>query len=194
MKRIFDTVLVVLLSPFWLPVFLLTAVTVLLCLGWPIFYCDRRAGLRGRPFTLLKFRTMKTGAGSDAERMTRLGSFLRRFSLDEVPELFNVLLGDMALVGPRPLPVRYLERYSPFEMRRHEVRPGITGWAQVNGRNALDWSEKFKLDVEYVGRRSLLFDLRILFMTVWTVLSARGISHGAEATMPELMPRGSAES
>ena len=191
MKRLLDTVFVITLSPLWLPVFLLTAALVLLCLGWPVFYCDRRAGLRGRPFTLFKFRTMKTGAGTDAERMTRFGSFLRRSSLDEVPELFNVLMGDMALVGPRPLPVRYLERYSPFEMRRHEVRPGITGWAQVNGRNALDWSEKFRLDVEYVERRSFLFDVKILLMTVRTVLSARGISHGAEATMPELMPRDS---
>lgn len=188
MKRLFDTLFVIALSPLWLPLFLLTAVAVLVLLGRPVFYRDERAGLRGRPFTLLKFRTMKTGAGSDLERMTRFGSFLRRTSLDEVPELFNVILGDMALVGPRPLPVRYLERYSPFEMRRHEVRPGITGWAQVNGRNALDWDEKFRLDVEYVDRRSFLFDLRILFMTVWTVLSARGISHGGDSTMPEFRP------
>ena len=179
MKRLFDTLFVIALSPLWLPLSLLTAVAVLVLLGRPVFYRDERAGLRGRPFTLLKFRTMKTGAGSDLERMTRFGSFLRRTSLDEVPELFNVILGD---------PVRYLERYSPFEMRRHEVRPGITGWAQVNGRNALDWDEKFRLDVEYVDRRSFLFDLRILFMTVWTVLSARGISHGGDSTMPEFRP------
>jgi len=185
MKRLLDTLFVVALSPLWLPVFVLTALAVLVCLGSPVFYRDERAGLRGRPFTLVKFRTMKTGAGTDLERMTRFGSFLRRTSLDEVPELFNVILGDMALVGPRPLPTRYLPRYSALQMRRHEVRPGITGWAQVNGRNALDWDEKFRLDVEYVERRSFLFDIKILLMTVWTVLSARGVSHGAEATMTE---------
>ena len=185
MKRLLDTLFVVALSPLWLPVFVLTALAVLVCLGSPVFYRDERAGLRGRPFTLVKFRTMKTGAGSDLERMTRFGSFLRRTSLDEVPELFNVLLGDMSLVGPRPLPTRYLPRYSALQMRRHEVRPGITGWAQVNGRNTLDWDEKFRLDVEYVERRSFLFDIKILLMTVWTVLSARGVSHGAEATMTE---------
>ena len=128
---------------------------------------------------------MRTGAGTDAERLGRFGRFLRASSLDELPELFLVLSGKMSLVGPRPLPVRYLSRYTPEQARRHEVRPGITGWAQVNGRNALDWEERFKHDVWYVDHRSLLLDVKILLMTVLAVFRASGISAAGEATMGE---------
>jgi lipopolysaccharide/colanic/teichoic acid biosynthesis glycosyltransferase len=133
----------------------------------------------------LKFRTMREGPGTDAERLTRLGAFLRRTSLDELPELVNVIRGDMSLVGPRPLLVRYLDRYSPEQARRHEVRPGITGWAQVNGRNALEWSDRLAMDVWYVDNRSLLLDLRILLRTVTQVLRRHGVSAEGHATMPE---------
>jgi len=143
--------------------------------------------LGGRPFRLFKFRTMRTGEGTDAERLTRFGRFLRASSLDELPELFNVLKGEMALVGPRPLPVRYLPRYTPEQNRRHEVLPGITGWAQVNGRNALDWETKFRYDVDYVDGWSLWLDVKILVLTVGRVLFPRDIAHGGEATMSEFL-------
>jgi len=136
---------------------------------------------------LCKFRTMREGVGSDAERLTRFGRFLRASSLDEVPELLNVLKGEMSLVGPRPLPVRYLPRYSAEQNRRHEVLPGITGWAQVNGRNALDWETKFRYDVDYVDHRSLFLDFKILLMTVWQVIHPQHIAHEGEATMTEFM-------
>ena len=133
----------------------------------------------------MKFRTMLQGDGPDEERLTRFGRFLRATSLDELPELWNVLKGDMSLVGPRPLPVRYLPRYTPQQNRRHEVRPGMTGWAQVNGRNALDWGEKFRYDVDYVDGMSLWLDAKILFLTVAQVLFPRNISHAGSETMPE---------
>lgn len=183
--KVFAWIFTLLAMPLWLPVLLLVAVLSLFVQGLPLLYVDERAGRGGRPFRMYKLRTMRAGAGADSERLTKFGSFLRKSSLDELPELFNVLKGDMTLVGPRPLPVRYLERYDSFQMRRHEVLPGITGWAQVNGRNTLDWDTKFRYDVEYVDRRSFLFDLRILFMTVSKVLLAKDISHPGEATMSE---------
>ena len=187
-KRILDLAIIVFLAPIWIPVAALVALAVWMNLGWPILFTQDRAGLNGRPFTLYKFRTMRAGEGTDEERLTRFGRFLRASSLDELPELWNVLKGEMSLVGPRPLPVRYLPRYTPEENRRHEVLPGITGWAQVHGRNALDWETKFRYDVEYVDRRSLGLDVRILFMTAWQVIAPRGISHTGEATMDEFRP------
>ena len=183
MKRLLDILAVVLFAPLWLPLLALAALGVRVAMGSPVVFRQERAGLGGKPFTILKLRTMRTGQGTDEERLTPFGRLLRKTSLDELPQLFNVLRGEMSLVGPRPLPTAYLPLYSSEQGRRHEVRPGITGWAQVNGRNAISWERKFELDVEYVDRRSLLFDLRILLMTVWAVLSRRGISDGAGETM-----------
>ena len=189
MKRAFDLLLIVLLAPLWLPVLALTACAVGAVMGAPVFFRQERAGLNGRAFRLLKFRTMREGDGPDEERLTRFGRFLRASSLDELPELWNVLKGEMSLVGPRPLPVRYLPRYTPEQNRRHEVLPGITGWAQVNGRNSLDWETKFRYDVDYVDSRSFWLDLKILVLTVGQVLFPRHISHDGEATMSEFNPR-----
>ena len=186
MKRVLDLAIIIFLAPIWIPVALVVALLAWVRLDRPVLFAQERAGLNGRPFTLYKFRTMREGEGTDAERLTRLGRFLRAASLDELPELWNVLKGEMSLVGPRPLPVRYLPRYTPEENRRHEVLPGITGWAQVHGRNALDWEAKFRYDVDYVDNRSFGLDLRILAMTAWQVLCPRGISHAGEATMGEL--------
>ena len=183
MKRVCDILLVLLAAPIWLPIFALTAFAVLLVEGRPVFFMQTRAGLHGRPFRIVKFRSMRTGSGSDAERLGRFGRFLRASSLDELPELFLVLAGKMSLVGPRPLPTRYLPRYTPEQMRRHEVLPGITGWAQIHGRNALEWGSRFAHDVWYVDHRSLWLDAKILFLTVATVFTARGISEEGEATM-----------
>ena len=185
MKRLADVLLVVAAAPLWLPLTGVVAVVALVVHGRPIFFTDERAGKGGRPFTLFKFRTMRTGAGSDAERLTAFGRFLRSSSLDEVPQLWNVLKGDMSLVGPRPLPVRYLTRYTPEQNRRHEVRPGMTGLAQVNGRNSLDWDEKFRYDILYVDGQSLWLDAKILLATIRQVVCRRGISHSGEATMHE---------
>jgi sugar transferase EpsL len=188
MKRVVDFLVasmgVLLLSP----LFAVIALCVQLTMGSPVFFRQTRPGRGGRPFTLLKFRTMKveqSGAGAlpDGERLTPLGRVLRRTSLDELPELINVVRGDMSLIGPRPLLMEYLPLYNPEQARRHEVRPGITGWAQVNGRNGIDWEEKFKLDLWYVEHRSFMLDLRILWMTVEGVISARGVSHPGHATM-----------
>ena len=184
-KRFFDVLAILVAAPVWIPVVVVTALAVRVVLGRPVFFRQERAGKGGRPFTLVKFRSMREGEGSDAERMTRFGAFLRSSSLDELPELWNVLRGEMSLVGPRPLPVRYLPRYTAEQNRRHEVLPGLTGWAQVNGRNALDWEAKFRYDVEYVERRGLVFDLRILLMTVAQVVLRKNISHKGETTMPE---------
>ena len=158
-------------------------------LGSPVLFCQVRPGLQGRPFTMFKFRTMTDERGSDgallsdAQRLTPLGRFLRSSSLDELPELWNVLRGEMSLVGPRPLLMEYLPLYSPEQSRRHEVRPGITGWAQINGRNAISWADKFALDVWYVDHRDMWLDLRILWLTVRKVLVRDGISAEGEATM-----------
>jgi lipopolysaccharide/colanic/teichoic acid biosynthesis glycosyltransferase len=162
-------------------------------MGLPILFRQQRPGLHGKPFTLLKFRTMTDARDAqgnllpDAERLTPFGSFLRRTSLDELPAFFNVLRGDMSLMGPRPLLMAYLDRYTPEQARRHEVRPGITGWAQVNGRNAITWEQKFVLDVWYVDNWSLWLDLKILFLTGWKVLRREGISQEGHATMPEFL-------
>ena len=185
MKRLFDLAIILVLAPVWIPVAAVVALAVWVCLGRPVLFAQDRAGLNGRSFTLYKFRTMRTGEGTDEERLTRFGRFLRAASLDELPELWNVLKGEMSLVGPRPLPVRYLPRYSPEQNRRHEVLPGITGWAQVNGRNALDWETKFRYDVDYVDSRSTWLDLKILWMTFMQVIVAKDISHEGEATMSE---------
>ena len=184
-KRIFDLLLVALVAPFALTVMALVAVAVALKLGRPVLFRQERAGRGGRIFTLVKFRSMREGPGSDAERLTAFGRFLRASSLDELPELWNVVKGEMSLVGPRPLPAAYLPRYTPEQSRRHEVMPGITGWAQVNGRNALDWEMKFRYDLEYVERRSFGLDLKILALTFAQLLRPRGISHAGEATMDE---------
>lgn len=185
MKRVFDLVFIVLLGPLWIPVLVVVAVLVLIVLGRPILFRQERTGRNGRSFLLYKFRTMREGEGSDDERLSCFGRFLRASSLDELPELWNVFKGEMSLVGPRPLPVRYLPRYTPEQKRRHEVLPGITGWAQVNGRNALDWETKFRYDVDYVDSQSFWLDLKILILTFVQVVCARGIAHAGEATMSE---------
>lgn len=190
MKRLFDLLLSFgLLLALALPLLLLWAL-VRRELGSPVLFRQIRPGLQGRPFMMIKFRTMTDKCGADgellpdAQRLTSFGRFLRATSLDELPELWNVLRGEMSLVGPRPLLMEYLPLYSPEQARRHEVRPGITGWAQVNGRNALSWEERFKLDVWYVDHRSLWLDLRILWLTVRKVIVREGISAQGEATMP----------
>ena len=185
MKRALDLFLVLVTLPLWGALVLAVAVAVLTVMGRPVFFRQRRAGLGGREFSIVKFRTMREGTDPDAERLTRFGRFLRATSLDELPELWNVLKGEMSLVGPRPLPVRYLPRYTPEQMRRHETLPGITGWAQIHGRNSLDWETKFRYDVEYVDRRSLALDIRILAVTLVQVIFPRHISHDGEATMSE---------
>jgi lipopolysaccharide/colanic/teichoic acid biosynthesis glycosyltransferase len=189
LKRLFDIFFVLLTAPLSLPLALVVAASVRARLGSPVLFRDVRAGLRGVPFTLVKFRSMREGPGTDAERLTLFGRFLRASSLDELPELWNVLKGDMSLVGPRPLPIRYLPRYSSEQARRHDVRPGVTGLAQVSGRNALDWDEKFRLDVAYVDSHSFAGDLKILAQTFAQCLRPRGVSHAGEATMSEFTGR-----
>jgi lipopolysaccharide/colanic/teichoic acid biosynthesis glycosyltransferase len=189
-KRAFDVVATSLALVVLAPLMLAVAGLVLLKLGRPVLFAQRRPGLHGRPFTLYKFRTMRTADSRgeplpDELRLTNFGRFLRRTSLDELPELFNVLTGDMSLVGPRPLLMEYLPLYTARQARRHEVRPGITGWAQVNGRNAISWDQKFEYDTWYVDNHSFLLDLRILAMTVVEVFRRQGISHGEHATMPK---------
>lgn len=172
------------------PIIALTALAIAVKLGRPILFRQMRPGLGGTPFRLVKFRSMldRTDASGrplgDAVRLTRFGRFLRSTSLDELPELWNVLRGEMSLVGPRPLLVEYLELYSPYQMRRHEVRPGITGWAQVNGRNAVPWADRFAMDVWYVDHVSLALDAKVLILTLFHVLARRGINAEGEATMP----------
>jgi lipopolysaccharide/colanic/teichoic acid biosynthesis glycosyltransferase len=189
MKRLFDIVIAsISLIALALPLLLL-AILVRLKLGPPIFFRQIRPGLHAKSFEMIKFRTMTDVRDSsgrllpDSERLSAFGRFLRSSSLDELPELWNVLKGDMSLVGPRPLLMEYLPLYAPHQARRHEVCPGITGWAQVNGRNALSWDEKFALDVWYVDNRSFWLDIKILFMTVKKVLLREGISGGGEVTM-----------
>lgn len=189
MKRIFDFVSAAMaLIIFGVPM-LLIALQIRRKLGSPVLFRQVRPGLRGRPFKMVKFRTMRDTLDvdgrplPDSERMTPFGGFLRSASLDELPELWNVLKGEMSLVGPRPLLMEYLPLYSAEQSRRHEVRPGLTGWAQINGRNALTWDEKFKLDVWYVDNQSFWLDLKILLLTVKKVFSREGISASGEATM-----------
>ncbi|WP_159274047.1 sugar transferase [Variovorax boronicumulans] len=196
MKRICDLILAVTaLLIFSFP--LIAMILLVRCkLGSPVFFRQQRPGLNGHPFTMVKFRSMIDASGPDgmplvdAMRLTPFGRFLRASSLDELPELWNVLKGDMSLVGPRPLLLDYLPLYSTEQSRRHEVRPGITGWAQINGRNALSWDEKFKLDVWYVDNQSLWLDIKILWLTVRKVLLRDGISAAGEATMPRFTGSG----
>lgn len=186
MKRGFDVVVAaVALGVAALPMALIAA-AIRVTMGPPVLYRQQRPGLGGRPFTIHKFRTMREGGGEDAERITPLGAFLRSTSLDELPELWDVLRGEMSLVGPRPLLLEYLPRYSAEQARRHEVRPGITGLAQVSGRNATSWEERLALDVRYVDERSMLLDLRILWRTIRAVLRREGITAEGHATMPRL--------
>ena len=167
------------------PLLAVVAALLLVTQGRPVVFAQVRPGLHGAPFRLYKFRTMRSGDGPDAERITRLGRVLRATSLDELPELVNVLKGDMSLVGPRPLLMSYLDRYTPEQARRHDVRPGITGLAQVSGRNEISWEERFGYDVWYVDHASVWLDIRILVRTVLRVLRRQGISHPTHATMPE---------
>jgi lipopolysaccharide/colanic/teichoic acid biosynthesis glycosyltransferase len=190
MKRLLDFSASLAALLLFFPVFLLLVLLVRVNIGVPIFFTQARPGLRGKPFIMTKFRTMTNARDvdgmllPDAERLTRFGRFLRATSLDELPELWNVLKGDMSLVGPRPLLMEYLPLYSLEQARRHEVRPGITGWAQVNGRNAISWDEKFKLDVWYVDHQSLWFDLKIILFTILKVLARKDISPLDQVTMP----------
>ena len=185
LQRLLALVLVLLLSPLILAI----ALAVRLRLGGPVLFSQQRPGLHGRPFQLVKFRTMtqcRDGNGAllpDEQRLTPFGQWLRRSSLDELPELFNILRGDMVFVGPRPLLMEYLSLYSPEQARRHLVRPGLTGWAQVQGRNSLSWEDKFRLDVWYVDNRSLALDLWIVWLTIVTVIRRDGINAAGEATM-----------
>jgi lipopolysaccharide/colanic/teichoic acid biosynthesis glycosyltransferase len=191
LKSLVDVTLALLGLVILLPIFILIIAAIMANMGKPVLYTQKRPGLYGKPFTILKFRTMSDqvdDAGNllpDDQRLTKLGRFLRSSSLDELPELVNVLRGEMSLVGPRPLLMEYLDRYTPEQARRHEVKPGITGWAQINGRNAISWEEKFALDVWYVDNQSLLLDFKILFLTIWKVIHREGISHEQSATMPE---------
>lgn len=196
MKRLFDFLFACFLSLLLWPVFILIAVFIKIYMGSPILFCQERPGIDGKGFLLFKFRTMTDERDRngqplpDAARLRRFGRFLRKTSLDEIPTLYNVIRGEMSMVGPRPLLMRYLPRYTRQQFRRHECRPGITGWAQVNGRNAISWEEKFELDVWYVDNRSLVLDLKILAMTVKTALAREGISAADHATMPEFYGTG----
>ena len=190
MKRIFDLILILFSAPILILIFLLVALTVRFKLGSPVFFKQRRPGLNKQIFNMIKFRsmTMKSDTSgvllSDSNRLTRFGEFLRSTSLDELPSFWTVLKGEMSLVGPRPLLVEYLPLYSEKQSRRHEVKPGITGWAQVNGRNAISWEEKFDLDVWYVDNQSVWLDIKILFLTIKKVIMRDGISAKDDATMP----------
>ena len=189
MKKIFDFTVALGALAILSPVLGVVAIIVRAQLGAPVLFCQTRPGLQGKPFSILKFRTLTNVRDSqgnllpDAQRLTRFGRFLRSTSLDELPELFNVLKGDMSLVGPRPLLMEYLPLYTPEQARRHDVRPGITGWAQVNGRNALSWEEKFAMDVWYVDHRSLWLDVKILLLTIWKILKRENITLPGHATM-----------
>jgi lipopolysaccharide/colanic/teichoic acid biosynthesis glycosyltransferase len=195
-KRAFDLAVVLAAAPVVVPLLICLAVLVRVKLGHPVLFRQIRPGRDGKAFHLVKFRTMTDARGPDgellpdSERLTAFGRFLRSSSLDELPELWNVLKGDMSLVGPRPLLVEYLGRYSAEQARRHEVRPGITGWAQVNGRNALDWPARFRHDVWYVDHHGLLVDLKILWLTVVRVLERDGISADGHATSPKFEGNG----
>lgn len=192
-KRLLDLFLTVIV----LTVFSLVMLLIVCCLQLrqrsPILFRQTRLGLHHKPFTVLKFRTMTDARDAqgnllpDADRLTTLGQFLRRTSLDELPTLINVLRGEMSLVGPRPLLMQYLDLYTPEQKRRHNVKPGITGWAQINGRNAISWEERFALDIWYVDHQSLRLDMKILLLTIWKVVGREGISQQGHATMPEFM-------
>lgn len=189
MKRWFDILFSLLGLLFLMPAFLAVALLIRLNMGSPVLFRQHRPGLHGQIFPMFKFRTMHSAVNEqgdllpDAERLTRLGLFLRQYSLDELPELFNVLRGEMSLVGPRPLLVDYLPLYSPEQARRHDVKPGLTGWAQINGRNTLSWEDKFKFDVWYVEHQSVWLDFKIIFLTLFKVLKKEGVSQEGHVTM-----------
>ena len=188
-KRLFDILFSLLVLIILSPVFLIVALLVRINLGSPILFTQERVGLNNKVFKMYKFRTMKDGKDKngnllpDSERLTRFGKLLRSTSLDELPEFINILKGDMSLIGPRPLLVEYLPLYSDEQIKRHNVLPGLTGWAQINGRNAISWSEKFKLDVWYVENWSLILDIKIFFLTIYKVFKRDGISQEGEVTM-----------
>lgn len=188
-KRLLDITISLIALIFLLPLMLLIYLSVIINLGSPAFFLQERVGKDNKIFKMIKFRTMKNSTDkngnllSDNERVTKFGSFLRSFSLDELPELINILKGDMSLVGPRALLVQYLGLYNDEQIRRHEVLPGLTGWAQINGRNSITWSEKFKLDVWYVDNWSLWLDIKIFFLTFWKVLKREGINQSESVTM-----------
>jgi sugar transferase EpsL len=190
-KRILDLAVAGVAAVIFLPIMVLIGFLIRLTIGAPVLFRQERPGLKGTPFVLMKFRTMSNAATSkgellpDVDRLGKFGKFLRSTSLDELPELWNVLRGDLSIVGPRPLLMKYLQRYSSDQMRRHDVRPGITGWAQINGRNAITWEEKFDLDLWYVQHASFVLDVRIILLTAWKTLSREGISHPGQATMEE---------
>ena len=196
-KRLFDILLTSIAILVLFPIALIVALAVLVNMGRPVLFTQERPGLNGRPFKMYKFRSMLNESdlpeqgSADSVRLTKLGRFLRSFSLDELPEFWNVFRGDMSLVGPRPLLMEYLPLYTPEQARRHEVRPGITGWAQVKGRNLLTWDEKFGLDVWYVDNQSLPLDIKILMLTVIGVIRRDGISQQGEATMTRFKGSGS---
>ncbi len=187
-KRIFDIIVSSAVLVLAFPVIVLVALSVRIFLGSPVLFRQQRPGLQGKPFELLKFRSMRDAMAPDgsplpdSKRLTDFGKFLRKSSLDELPSLLNILKGEMSLVGPRPLLMQYMELYSPEQNRRHDVRPGLTGWAQVNGRNDIDWQEKFRLDVEYVNKKSFWFDCKILLLTVKKMLTAEGVSKAGHCT------------
>lgn len=199
LKRTFDFIVSLGALLFFSPIIAIVAWKIRKNIGTPILFHQTRPGVNGKPFNMIKFRTMKDELDKDgnylpdSERMTSFGIKLRNLSLDELPELWNVVKGDMSLVGPRPLLMQYLPLYSAEQARRHEVRPGVTGWAQINGRNAISWEEKFKLDVWYVDNHSFLLDLKILFLTLKKVVVREGISADGHVTMPEFKGRNNSE-
>jgi len=190
-KRFVDILLSMFVLIIFSPILVIIGFCIFLIIGIPILFVQERPGYKNKVFNFIKFRTMtncEDGNGNllpDKDRLTSFGKLLRKTSLDELPSLWNVLKGDMSLVGPRPLLMEYLPLYSIEQMRRHEVKPGITGWAQINGRNSISWEEKFKLDVWYVENQSIWLDFKIILLTIWKVLKREGISHGSEATMPK---------
>ena len=190
-KRFLDILVSLVALVILSPVFLLISVLIIFTSGPPVLFRQQRPGKGGKPFMLYKFRSMQktdssqTSPDSDKDRITKVGRFLRRSSLDELPELINILKGEMSLVGPRPLLMQYLERYSPEQARRHQVLPGLTGWAQINGRNAISWEEKFRYDVWYVDNWSFWLDIRIIIITLWKAIRGEGISQEGHATMEE---------
>lgn len=198
-KRLLDISVSLVALVLLAPILMIVALAILLTMGRPILFRQRRPGLHGKPFEMVKFRSMREDGDSpgsplsDATRLTNLGHFLRSTSLDELPELWNVLKGEMSLVGPRPLLMKYLDHYTKEQARRHDVKPGITGWAQINGRNAITWEDKFKHDIWYGENMSFWLDLRILFGTLWKVVVRDGVNADSHATMPEFTPMSTSE-
>ena len=193
MKSIFDVTIALLSLSLLVPFMFFIGLVIFYDMGWPIIFKQKRPGLNGKPFILYKFRTMigeidKNGKEVlEKNRITNLGRILRRLSLDELPSIFNVFKGDMSLVGPRPLLMKYLPLYTKKQYSRHNVKPGITGWAQINGRNSISWEDKFELDIWYIENQSFIFDLKIIFLTIWKVLNKDGIDNSNETTMPPFL-------